>query len=838
MAIERTTVFLPCHTLDDFPTWLEEAEADDLLAAWTAAWHPALVAAVGAAPQWASIDLPVPQGPLLGIVPTTWDDRFAAQFDSACTVGSAFVRRAVGVEQIERAAADRLGLPVGPLAGARWADDFRAVGVAALLAGLLARRMRSHADLESTSFFTAVVAAARAVVAGRDDDGEAALREAFDALSATRARYYPVDSYVIDLVLVAAATRGAALVAAIDSPVPVAVVASGESITEVFSAHPDAVAAVRAAVDTGRVELCSGPAADTPLDLATPESALHSFIRGREAFSALFNAPPASFARVAGGAIPLLPQLLAGCGVEGGIWTLFDGSPLPDVGGGMIRWQAGGVAIDLLAAAPLDARSARTVLALHETLGDALDREHVAAVLFAHYAGTASRWHALVRRIGRWTNLLGTFVTPRELARRTTGAGTTVSLEPDAFPPTLPRSTAAAGDDVITAAVAQAAQEAGAIVAATSPLAVVLAPPPARPPIAVQPPLRRWLSFAVPTGASRDADRLVLEHELIRVEAHPQTGGLLSLRRDRDGANRLSQQLAVRTTRTAGGGGGWEAAEDGVLTTRMVADAVERVLGENGRDSLVSRGRLVAADGGVAARFSQIVSLVEGMPLAVLDIEVELERPLAGSLLDSHVAARFAWHENEHVEIRRSLLTQSVATERTRFTAPHFIEVVPESTRVDVAADAVTILTGGLPWHLLSTPHVLDSLLAGGSVGRISRRLAIGLGLRRPWDSALALAAGTPLGVAIPGLPENVRLTVAELVTTDGQFTAGRFGLLESAGVGGEVTIDWGRPVARATVVDFTGGPRTEPAVAIDGTRTVVSLERYQWLQLDLGFAG
>jgi hypothetical protein len=391
---------------------------------------------------------------------------------------------------------------------------------------------------------------------------------------------------------------------------------------------------------------------------------------------------------------------------------------------------------------------------------------------------------------------------------------------------------------LITAAVAQAAQEAGAIVAATSPLAVVLAPPPARPPIAVQPPLRRWLSFAVPTGASRDADRLVLEHELIRVEAHPQTGGLLSLRRDRDGANRLSQQLAVRTTRTAGGGGGWEAAEDGVLTTRMVADAVERVLGENGRDSLVSRGRLVAADGGVAARFLQIVSLVEGMPLAVLDIEVELERPLAGSLLDSHVAARFAWHENEHVEIRRSLLTQSVATERTRFTAPHFIEIVPESTRVDVAADAVTILTGGLPWHLLSTPHVLDSLLAGGSVGRISRRLAIGLGLRRPWDSALALAAGTPLGVVIPGLPENVRLTVAELVTTDGQFTAGRFGLLESAGVGGEVTIDWGRPVARATVVDFTGGPRTEPAVAIDGTRTVVSLERYQWLQLDLGFAG
>lgn len=838
MALERTTVFLPCHTLDDFPTWLEEAEADDLLAAWTAAWHPALVAAVGAAPQWASVDLPVQQGPLLGIVPATWDDRFAAQFDAVCTVGSSFVRRTAGVDAIERAAADRLGLPAGPLAGAKWADDFRAVGLAALLAGLLARRMRSHVDLESTGFFTAVVAAARAVVAGRDDEGDAALREAFDALSATRARYYPVDSYVIDLVLVAAATRGAALVAAMDSPVPLAVVASGESITKVASAHPDAIAAIRAAVDAGRVELCSGPAADTPLDLATPESALNAFTRGREAFCTLFNAPPASFARVAGGAIPQLPQLLAGSGIEGGIWTLFDGSPLPDVGGGMIRWQAGGAVIDLLAAAPLDARSARTVLAVHETLGNALDREHVAAVLFAHHAGTASRWHALVRRIGRWTNLLGTFVTPRELVRRTAGAGTTVSLEPDAFPPTLPRSAAATDDDLITAAVAQAAQEARAIVAAAAPVAVVSPPSLARSASAVQPPLRRWLSFAVPTGASRDADRLVLEHELIRVEAHPQTGGLLALRRDRDGANRLSQQLAVRTTRTAGGGSAWESAEDGVLSTRMVADAVEKVLGENGRRSIVSRGRLVAADGNAMARFSQSVSLVEGMPLALLDIEIQLDRPLSGSLLDNHVAARFAWHENEHVEIRRSLLTQSVATERTRFTAPHFIEIVPEGPRVDLAADAVTILTGGLPWHLLSTPHVLDSLLAGGTVGRVSRRLAVGLGLRRPWDAALAFAAGTPLSAAIPGMPENIRLTVSELVTSDGRLTAGRVGLLESAGLGGEVTIDWGRPVARATAVDFTGAPRTEPAVAIEGTRTVVSLERYQWLQLDLGFAG
>jgi len=835
MPFERTTVFLPCHTLDDFPTWLAEAEADDLLAAWTAAWHPALVAAVGVAPQWASIDLPVPAGPMLGIVPATWDDRFAAQFDASCTVGSAFVRRATGADAIEEAAADRLGLPAGPLAGAAWVNDFRALGLAVLLAELLARRMRTHADLDTAAFRAAVVTAAGAAVTGHDDDASQALREAFDTISASRARYYPVDSYAVDLVLVAATSRGAAIQAAVDSPVPVAVAAAGDTIAALAATAPEAAAAVRAGVAAGGIELCGGPADGGPLDLSTPESTLVSFSRARETFRDAVGSPPVSFVRLTGGGVALLPQLLAGLGIEGGLWTLFDGTPLPAVGGGMIRWQAGGAAVDLLAAAPLDARSARTVLALPETLGDALDHDHVAAVVFACYVGTASRWHTLIRRIGRWTNLLGTFVTPRELARRTAGTATPVTLEPDAFPPTLPGAGAVVGDDPLGAAVARVAEEARSIVAAVAPLTAARPRSPTALSATVEPPLRRWLSFAVPTRGDA-ADRLVLDNGLVRVEAHSQTGGLLSIRRDRAGNNRLSQQLAVRTTPPASGGR-WDAADE-PRWTRMVADSIDRVSTADGSPALASRGRLLAADGGVAARFSQRVTLVAGLPLALLEIDAEFERPFAGPLLDEHLAARFAWHENEPVEIRRSILTQSVTTERTRFTAPHFIEIVPEAARLAASDSCVAILTGGLPWHLRSTPHVLDTVLAGGGATRVSRRLALGLGLRRPWDAALALAAAAPLDRVIPGLPDNVRLTVAELATTATGPAGGRVGLLESTGRAGEVTIDWGRPVAHAAVVDFTGAPRELPAVAIAGSRTVVFLERYQWLQLDVGFAG
>ncbi|MFM1995864.1 MAG: hypothetical protein RLZZ111_251 [Planctomycetota bacterium] len=843
----RTTVFLPCHTLDEFPTWLEEAEADDLLAAWTAAWHPCLIASAGEPPQWASIDLPIAGGPLLGLVPSTWDDRFAAQFDATAAAGSSFVRRIAGLEAMTAAAAAACGATVeDPFPGDRHADDFRALGLAALLAQLLARRMRSVTDLESTGFSAAVVAAARAAVDGDDAAVRSGLRECFDSLAATRAHYYPVDSWVVDLVLVAATTSRESLAADLDALAPISIAATGAAIEDLASVRPEALAELRKAVAEGRVGLCGGRDRDLPLDACTPEQLQDSFLRGRAAWREHLGAAPTAFARVTGGGSALLPQLLAGFGCTAGIWSLFDGGGLPDVGRGMIRWEAAGSGVEMLAAQPLDARLARTVLALPEALGEAMDREHVAALLFARYAGTASRWHELLRRIGRWSTLLGTFVTVDELVRHASGSGTLVDLEPDSFPPTLSAPFALAGEEPVEAAIAAARVEARRIVAAAGSLTAGAVTAGSRPaaanqssdrPAKAQPvPLRRWLPRGL-FAAANESGRLVLDNGLLRLEAHPRTGGLLSLRRPADRGNRLSQQLAIRTTRPVPEvGGGWTSPEERAVYAAMVADTVTHEM-VAGRDSLVARGRLVDADGGTAARFTQRFMVVESLPLAMIDIEVRLERTLAGPLLESHVASRCAWHENEQVEIRRSLHTQSVATERSRFTAPHFIEIVPGGGRHQ-PGDAVVILTGGLPWHLLSSPHVLDSVLAGGAATSLTRRLAVGIGLEAPWDAALALLADAPLAPRRPGVPANVRVTVLDTTVAAGRLVGARVGLLESAGRAGEVRIDWGRTPTRAGAIDLDGHPRQDADVAIEGSCTVVSLDRYQWLQLDLGFAG
>jgi hypothetical protein len=822
MQPARLVVFLPCHTLDDFPTWLEEAEAEDVLACWTAAWDPRLLATVGRAPEWASVDLRPPDAePILGLVPAALDPRFAAQADAVCTAGSRWVRGTRGLEAVAAAAVDAAGAGGD---GPPMRDDFRALGLAVLLAELLARRMRSEAGLEATDFGATAVAAARAAVAGRDDEARDRLRECFGFLAATRARYYPVDLWLVDLVLLAETTLGRPLLEELALPTPLGVVATGNLVERLAADHPESLAALAARCAAGSVAACGGRDEDGTLALETPEDVRASFVRGRAAWQRHVGTVPLTFARVSGGGSPLLPEVLAGFGYLGAVWPLFDGTPLPDPGAGLIRWEGSGAAvIDAVARPPIDARAARSILGLADRIGDVMDHDHVAVVTFARYAGTASPWHGLLRRIGGWGDVLGTFVTPDELFRRTTGGGTPLAFEPDAFP--VPQPTAAI--DPLAGAVEQAADAARRIVAAADavrPLLAATAAPARGPQRPAARPTGRW-PWSRPAAAA-----LVLDNGLVRLEAHPRTGGLLALRRPCDRANRLSQQIAPRTTRPpAAPGGGWEGPEERAEHGRMQAEAVVPVKTADGADCIESRGRLLAADGGDRGTFVQRMSLVPGLPLAVLDLEVRFDAATAGPLWEEHVACRFAWHENEDVELFRSLHTQPIATERTRFSAPHFILV--RGGR-GAGGDDVAILTGGLPWHVRSSPHVLDTILCGAAGGMVARRLAIGIGLARPWDAALRLLAGGSWDG--PTGPEGVRITIDAVERVAPGRLRLAIGLLESAGRSGHVRIDWAREPLAAEARDLADRPRGDMTVAIEGKATVVFLKRYEWLRLHL----
>lgn len=835
MLPRPVSVFLPCHTLDDFPTWLAEAEADALLAAWTAAWHPAVMAAAGCRPTHTSVDLPPPAEAAIGIVPPFCDERFAVQADS--DDARAWVRGIEGLEASVDALARGLGATPdadGSLPGSAHADDFFALGLATLLADLLARRMRSEPDFAATGFDAAAVAAAQAAVAGNDAAMQQSLAEAYACLEATRARYYPVESWVVDLVLAAPTTTGRVLVEALASPVPAALVATGATIRRLAERSPEAIIAVRDAIQSGRVEACGGRDDDRPLDACTPEEIAASFAAGRAAWREHLGTPPTCYAAIAGGASAIMPQILAGTGSTSAIWSLFDGTPLPDPGGSRIRQESGGCGIEAIARSPLDSSKSDTVLRLAESLGDAFDHDHTAVIAFASYAGAVSRWHRLLRRVASRCTLIGGFVTPSTLVERSAGSSITASFEPDAFWPTQPPSEGVG--EAITAAMTATRASATQLMVAHAQLCDAAALGQPRAPAAASPmassrrvPASRGVLAGL-FGRRRDDDARALDNGLVRLVANPRTGGILSLRRPIDRGNRISQQLAVRTT-AASTSSRWSSPEDRAEWTRMEADAIDRE-GSVADGAIVSRGRLVDGSGREAGRFRQRVTLVPGLPLAMLDIEMTSARPCAGPLQETHLASRFAWHENEDVEIARSLHLQSIVTERTLFTAPHFIEIISGVSRTGPGTGNVTILTGGLPWHLRSSPHVVDCVLGAGG-GPATVRMAVGVGLERPWDAGLAVASGVAPS-ATDTLPANIRLTAEPPGVGGVRPGSLSLGLVESAGRSGDVRINWGRGIARAVAVDLEGRPLPDVHVAVDGQATVVFLNRFQWLHLVL----
>ena len=72
LPMDKLTPILPCRGRDDASEPRSAAQAEELLAAWTALWHPALVAAAGAMPRWTAAAAPPddPAGHLILLPPT------------------------------------------------------------------------------------------------------------------------------------------------------------------------------------------------------------------------------------------------------------------------------------------------------------------------------------------------------------------------------------------------------------------------------------------------------------------------------------------------------------------------------------------------------------------------------------------------------------------------------------------------------------------------------------------------------------------------------------------------------------------------------------------------
>ena len=764
----EVAVFLPCHSLEDLSEWIENDEASAILNAWTVAWHPAVICASDGLPGWASVDVPwTREGKIVGIIPEGLAERFSTGASPQFVAGQSFLHQDASESFLSGlldvccaevttgtpASSGREGLSSWQ---ASFVEDFRSLGLTCLLFERLASRMRSDTHLDQTGFSEVVVESARA---WRKDDSALAqerMAQAFQCLEAARDHFYPVECWCLDLVLFSENSI-ATLQNELQSPVPASLLADTKTVDCFDKSLSNISDLISDKIANGSLSVLGSISGNLPVALMSPEQLHREVAEGRAAWQKAAGVLPQIFGCHAGPRASIFLPILQRLGYQGVLWSSFDGFPMPSAGAARFKWKNESEdQLDALEPKMLDARSSAAVLSLSSTLSDAMDHDHMVLIMFCHNAGTASPWFDLLRRAASWTNVFGRFCTAETLLSETTDLSFPVSFEHDGFRVGLSPDTKVPAvshcDENETNSMSQSeiiSDESCRLVDNQRKYKNVLhsycnseiVTQVSGSTTAAENVSRQWgksfLGKWLPKR-QKNQDVLTLRSKSLVVRVHQQTGGIVSIRSQKDGRNRLSQQLALRWDQLGSHG-------SDIQYSSMVANRVDRC-----DDGIESHGTMIDEKGSVLARFSQKIQFLLGGSALSLSIVIEPTRELqslvssSSDALSRFFTCRFAWNENDFCDIFRNIQTQFVETERQRIFSPAVLSLVSDGGMVarqgekpmpPVKNSGLQIFSGCYPWHVRSSSHTLDTVLTTDcETPTQTFQLAIGIDAFRHWN--------------------------------------------------------------------------------------------------------
>ncbi len=435
MKYSELIVLLPCHSLEDFPVHYEGAEAEGLLSAWSALWHPALLTSANNIPLWFRADGPPDNlANRLILIPSSSESLLLAGWAArARNEGATVLRKLVKRDEMVRAALESLDGGDGGV-DPELAGDFLALGTIYLFTELLTRQMRYMSNLDEVHLKNETLAAAACAMAGQGDEARQHLRNCFETLLEARERFYPVQAYLVDLTLVAPTTIGASLRRELNIDVPKNVLLSGETAELLSRQEPATLEQLKLALDHKSACLVGGEYQEHELPLLPQEAVLAELRKGLAAYEQSLGARPTVFGRRRFGLTPVLPQILSRLGFDGALHLTLDDGVFPQGDQCKTRWEGLDTsAIDALARLPLDARAPESFLALPRKMGESMDTDHVATVLLAHWPSDTSPFYDDLRRMSRYSHVLGKFITLSDYFQYTDRPGGISKFRPDQY---------------------------------------------------------------------------------------------------------------------------------------------------------------------------------------------------------------------------------------------------------------------------------------------------------------------------------------------------------------------------------------------------------------------
>jgi alpha-mannosidase len=454
MTYQELIILLPCHSLEDFPTYHEGDDAQGLLSAWSAMWQPELLANAGQAPTWKRIeDVPTEVKDRLIVVPTMCASRLPTGFAQRVKEeGGCLVKKTNSRAEVTAAALEPIG---GPKVDADLAADFLALGYAYLQIQLLTRQMRYSSNLDEVYFKGQAVGAAIAAVEGNLTLAKEKLSACFNVLAEERDHYYPVDAFILELNLTAATTLGATLRSELSRESPTSLLLTATTLDGMQAKEPQTLETLKQAIAAGKLGIIGGEAAEERLPLMSQDSIVANLRRGLARYEELLSKRPEVFGRWRFGLSPTLPGLLAKTGFRGALHACFEEGTIPAGTQFKVRWEGlDGAALDSITRTPLDASKPQTFLAYASKMGESMDGDHVATLCLAHWPGQESEWLGDLRRIAGYCKAMGKFVTVDEYFAQTDLPGHLDRYEADRYKsPYLKQAIIRKNDDPISTSV-------------------------------------------------------------------------------------------------------------------------------------------------------------------------------------------------------------------------------------------------------------------------------------------------------------------------------------------------------------------------------------------------
>ncbi len=406
------------------PAATTDAEATGAWAAASVPWHPALLAIAADLPRFEDVALPTdPEPGEVRLVAAGQFSRLPANYrDLAHAAGVPILevqadrRATVGAILAELQAQDPAFVPPSRPLDDPLAADYLAMGACHWWIRDLTIAMEHVDTLARSSLLREALGGGKAWVEGDQTAAENHLRAGFELLAQARERFYPMDGFLVDFVLLDPSSRADAIEPLLDSNRPFTLIAPAQAIDRFATARPDLAARLRAAIEGGWADVVGGAWTEADEPFLPWSSLAWQFGQGSVGYRQhLDDRNVETLARRRYGLYPQLPQVARRFGLRYAYLVALDEGRFPLVPEAKRQWASpDGTTLESITRPPIAADRPAEAVRLAWRMAQSMKDDGTATLPLAHWPEPVAPWFADLRRSGKYANILGRWVTAND----------------------------------------------------------------------------------------------------------------------------------------------------------------------------------------------------------------------------------------------------------------------------------------------------------------------------------------------------------------------------------------------------------------------------------------